>query len=170
MESSENVVIDAIKSRRSVRRFKDEVPKKSRIEQIIEASFWAPNHHLTEPWRFVVIAGEERTKLGEAMASSLSRLDDGSPKSKIELERKKVLQAPVIIAMICSPNTTNERVVMQEELVACGAALQNALLAIQSFGLGAWVRTGASSYSEEVKRYLNMRSNEFLVAMIYTGY
>lgn len=173
MESSGNIVIDAIKSRRSIRRFKDEIPEKSKIEQIIESSFWAPNHYLTQPWRFVVISGEERVKLGEAMASAVSRLDNGSAESKnprVELERKKVLQAPVLIALICSPDTTNDRVVMQEELVACGAALQNVLLATKSLGLGSWVRTGASSYSEEVKRYLNMKANEFLIGMIYTGY
>lgn len=170
-----NPIIESIKARRSTRSFKEELPDRSVIEQIIEASIWAPNHHLTEPWRFVVISGEERIKLGEAMASSLrerENFDPSTPSSKgsIELEKKKPLRAPVIICLVCSPQLSNDKVVIQEETVACGAALQNMLLAIQSLGLASWVRTGASVYSGAVRQYLNLGQGEFLIGMVSVGF
>lgn len=166
-----NPVIETIKARRSTRQFKEELPERSVIEQIIEASTYAPNHHLTEPWRFVVVSGEARIRLGEAMAASLREKESMSAPSAsgVELEKKKPLRAPVIICLVCSPQLSNEKVLVQEETVACGAALQNMLLAIQSLGLASWVRTGASAYSEAVRQYLNLEPNEFLIGMVYIG-
>ena len=67
-----NPVIDAIRSRRSVRIMRtDVVPSRDQIEAIVEAATWAPNHHLTEPWRFVIITGYGRNRLGEVLAQAL---------------------------------------------------------------------------------------------------
>ncbi|MCL5067660.1 MAG: nitroreductase family protein, partial [Thaumarchaeota archaeon] len=58
----------------------------------------------------------------------------------------------------------------QEEVLACGAALQNMLLAAHSLGLGAAVRTGKSAYSREVREYLGLRDEESVSGFVYLGY
>src|ERR1700730_15392429 len=168
-----NPVIEAIKSRRSVRAMTPEVPSREIIEAILEAATWAPNHHLTEPWRFVVIAGEDRLKLGEAMALALEKtLTKGDPRNEeiLKAEKQKPLRSPVIIAVILSPRSGDEKVVELEEPVASGAALQNLLLAAHSLGLGTMVRTGKHSFEEPVRKYLQMTEKEKLVGLVYTGY
>ena len=168
-----NPVLDAIKTRRSARRLKEnEEPTKEMIETILEAATWAPNHHLTEPWRFVILKGEARKNLGEAMHFALLReirQDDLEREKKLESEKQKPLRAPVLIALISAPKI-DEKVVVQEELIAAGAALQNILLAAHSLGLGAMVRTGRTSYSKEVREFFRMKENESLVGLIYLGY
>ncbi len=143
------------------------------IKEILEAATWAPNHHLTEPWRFVVIANEERLKLGESMAAALrsgmKSVDESQVKEVLRIERDKALRAPVIIALICAQKS-GERIVAQEEMVAAGAALQNLLLAAHSIGLGAIVRTGPHAYSQPVRDYLSLEEKELLVGFIYLGY
>lgn len=157
--------IEFIISRRSAKKLDPEKkPPKETIEKIIEAGTWAPTHHLTEPWRFVVIAGEERKKLGDALARVLNESE-----AKLDAERKKPLRAPVIIALISAPKQ-EPNVIPQEEMVSCGAALQNILLAIHSMGLGSMIKTGKSSYSAPVREYFKMSENESLVAMVYLGY
>ena len=81
----------------------------------------------------------------------------------------KPLSSPVVIALIGSPRK-GENVVPQEEIVAAGAALQNMLLAAHSLGLATSVRTGAHSYSEEVRGFFEMGEGESLIGMVYVGY
>ena len=51
-------VIDAIRGRRSIGKVQPERPSREAIDLILEAGTWAPCHHVTEPWKFVVIAGD----------------------------------------------------------------------------------------------------------------
>jgi len=169
-----NPVVEAIKTRRSVKNVDlKRTPSPETIKQILEAATWAPNHHMTEPWRFVVIANEHRLKLGESMAAALKggmrTIDESQIKEVLRVERDKALRAPVIIALICSQKS-GERIVPQEEMIAAGAALQNLLLATHSLGLGAIVRTGPHAYSQPVRDYLDLAEKELLIGFIYLGY
>lgn len=170
-----NPVTEAIKNRRSVKNVDlERMPSLQDIKEILEAATWAPNHHMTEPWRFVVIANDERLKLGESMAAALKatmKTTDESQIAKVlRVEREKALRAPVIIALICSQKYGEGKIVPQEEVIAMGAALQNMLLAVHSLGLGAIVRTGPHSYSQPVRAYLGLGEKESLVGFVYLGY
>jgi nitroreductase len=61
---------EAIMTRRSVPKTTSEELDRAVIERLLEAGVRAPTHHLTQPWRFVVLAGEERRKLGDAWAEA----------------------------------------------------------------------------------------------------
>jgi nitroreductase len=166
-----NPVIDAIRSRRTVKKMDPgRPPTREQIDAIVEAATWAPNHHMTEPWRFVVISGQGRTRLGEALADAFQSTPGERPiPERVEIERNKPLAAPVIVVLISSPQA-GEKIVPQEELVAAGAALQNMLLAAHSLGLASFVRTGQLAYSVEVRRLLGLDEREALVGMVYLGH
>jgi nitroreductase len=167
-----NEVIRAIRTRRNAARLNAEkAVGREMIEIVLEAATWAPNHHLTEPWRFVVITGDERKRLGKAVAEAISTTPADPPLSpeKAERERLGPLAAPVVIAVICNPNQ-GKRTVDQEELVACGGALQNMLLAAHSIGLGTKLKTGAHSYSQPIRSFLNMKDAESLISFVYVGF
>lgn len=166
-----NPVIDAIKSRRTVKRFDPEkVPPADLVDAVIEAGTWAPNHHMTEPWRFVVVTGEARARLGQALAAGLVATSAETVSSeRMAQESAKPLSAPVIVTLVASP-ASGQNIVPQEELVAAGAALQNMLLAAYSLGLAGFVRTGAHAYSQEVGRFFELAPGETLVGMVYLGY
>ena len=146
-------------------------PGRAEIEAVVEAATWAPNHHMTEPWRFVVVTGAGRARLGDALAAAAAASPQAARASPevVERERRKPLEAPFIVALIGSPRRA-ERIVPQEELVAAGAALQNMLLAAHSLGLASFVRTGEGAYSEEVRALFGMGEGETMVAMVYLGY
>lgn len=83
-------VLEAIRARRSAGRVRAECPPKALIEQLLEAATWAPNHRLTEPWRFFVLAGEAREELGEAIARSLATtLDPSAPETPARLDNAR---------------------------------------------------------------------------------
>jgi len=107
--------------------------------------------------------------MARALERSLKK-DDPRNDEILKAEKQKPLRSPVIIAVLSSPKTGDDKVVELEETVAAGAALQNLLLAAQSLGLGTMVRTGKHSFEEPVREYLRMKANEKLVGLVYTGY
>lgn len=166
-------VLTAIAERRSIGRFKNEPVERDVIIQLLQAAGWAPSHHNTQPWRFVVMTGEGRNKLGEGYAdvalSEASGLSEEEVHEKRKKEIAKAFRAPVVIAAICSP-ADDPRAVAAEERAAAQAAVQNLLLAAHGLGLGAIWRSGAPMFHEAMKAAFELRSDEEIVAFIYLGH
>ncbi|OBR65671.1 nitroreductase [Paenibacillus oryzae] len=166
-------VLTAIAERRSIGRFKNEPVERDVIIQLLQAAGWAPSHHNTQPWRFVVMTGEGRNKLGEGYAdvalSEASGLSEEEVQEKRKKEIAKAFRAPVVIAAICSP-ADDPRAVAAEERAAAQAAVQNLLLAAHGLGLGAIWRSGAPMFHEAMKAAFELRSDEEIVAFIYLGH
>lgn len=166
-------VLDALKTRRSIGKVKDQMVPKELIEKIIEAGTWAPNRYLTEPWRFFVISGEGRTSLSKVMENIAihSGIDVNSEegKKKLEKERNKPFRAPVIIA-VAADVTVNDKVLRIEELGAVYAAVENMLLAAHGLGLGGYWKTGKSCYDPIMKEFFELKEKDEILAFIYLGY
>ena len=166
-------VLDAIRERRSIGKVKADAVERDVIEAILEAASWAPSHHNTQPWRFVVMTGEGRAKLGEgyakiAAAASLG-LTGEELEEKLRKERAKAYRAPLVITAICSPSD-DPRAVREEELAAAQAAVQNLLLAAHAYGLGAIWRSGPPMFDPLMKANFELRKDEEIVAFLYLGY
>ncbi|MCC6790178.1 MAG: nitroreductase [Thermomicrobiales bacterium] len=165
-------VMDAIRGRRSIGKVLPDVPPREVIETILEAGTWAPCHHVTEPWKFTVIAGDARDSLGDVMArAKVERMiRQGKPTDgEYERAKAKATRAPVIIAVAVEP-VVGPKVVEIEEVEAGAAAVQNMLLAAHSFGLGTIWRTGDPAYDTEVKRFLGLAAEAHIIGFIYLGY
>lgn len=166
-------LFEAIKTRRSIGRLKKEPVDKAILEEIIEAACWAPSHHNTQPWTFMVMTGEGRKRLGEGYAKvaseSLSELSGEQLEERLAKERSKAMRAPVVIAAVCSPSD-DKRAIYAEELAAVQAAVQNLLLAAHAKGLGAIWRSGEPMYHPLMKDALQLAQDEQLVGLIYLGY
>lgn len=156
---------EAILTRRSTARCSDRLPSKDDIEKLLEAAVRAPTHHLTQPWRFVVLAGTARDELGAAWIAGQTK----TGKDTRGLEEKP-RRAPVIIAVIDHPHLDHPKVIQEEEHYATGAAMQNILLAAHDMGLGAMIRTGPAAGYQEVKDFLGVTDGEVIAGLIYVGY
>ncbi len=154
---------EAIVTRRSVPRCDGAVDREL-IEKVLAAAVRAPNHHLTQPWRFVVLAGDARKDLAAAWAAGLER--EGKDPARVH---DKVLRAPVIVCVLERPHLENPKVVEIDEHYAVGAAIQNMLLAAHALGLGAMHRTGAPTTMPEVRDYLGARPDELIAGFVYLG-
>jgi nitroreductase len=165
--------LEAINTRRSIGRVREEAPSREEIERLIAAAVKAPNHHDTQPWRFVVLTGTAREALGVKMAESLaSKLTDVEPdRAKVlcDVERVKPLRAPVLIT-VAVKHAARERINPTEDLQACAAGIQNMLLAAHASGLGAQWRTGAPAYDARIKEHLGFETTDEIAGFIYVGY
>jgi nitroreductase len=158
-----------IAGRRSIGRVRPDPVPRALVEDLLAAAQRAPNHHLTEPWRFVVLAGPARAELGEAHLRAALRARPDLPEAGVAKERSRLERAPVVIACIVRPSATDP-VTAREDRDAVAAAVQSLLLAAHVRGLGAMWRTGAMVDEPEVREALGLAPEDAIVAFVYLGW
>ena len=167
-------VIRAIETRRSVGRVRQDPVPEELVERILESAVHAPNHKITEPWRFHVFTGKGRGELARARAET-ARLqaeaegeDEEMAAGRISRERKKAFRAPVVIAVISAAG--RDEVETLENYAACAAAVQNMQLTAHSLGLASMWRTGAVAYHDYMREFFGLGEGDTIVAYLYIGY
>ena len=161
-------MLAAIHARRSTGHLRTDPIAPETIVEVLRAAQAAPNHHLTAPWRFIVLAGAARRALGEAHAAAMSRADADMSSAAYEREVARPERAPVVIVVVCAVDAT-DAITAREDRDGAAAATQNALLAAESLGLGAIWRTGPMVDERNVRDHLGVESDEAIVALVYVG-
>ncbi len=162
-------MIEALRSRRSIGKLEGDVDQ-MQIRELIELAVAAPNHRLTEPWRFTILRGAARARLGRLWAEIVARdlpLSGEARAGVLQREAGKMLRAPVLI--VASVRTDPDPITAAEDFAATAAAVENVLLGAAGFGLGAMWRTGAAAYAPEVKAFLELDPSDRIVAFVYLG-
>lgn len=160
--------LDAIRTRRMIPRVSDEAPSKGEILELLELAVRAPNHHRTEPWRFYVLAGDERERLARAIAGEA--IESGAEDARaVHDAHAKVERAPVIVVFTCVPSE-DPKVVEEEELASVAMAIENFLIGAYAQGLGAMLRTGPAAYHSSISKQLGLADTERVVGFVYVGY
>ncbi|MBI5566026.1 MAG: nitroreductase [Chloroflexi bacterium] len=162
-------VFEAMYQRQSVSKVKPEAVPRELIEQLLNAAVQAPNHHKVRPWRFAVLQGAAREKLGEAMARSLQIRKIEATADDLQKERLKPLRAPVVIA-VAVDKPAIPKVLEIENVAAVAAAVQNLLLAAHALGLGAFWRTGPAASDPAIKSFLGFAPDQNVIGFVYVGY
>ena len=142
-------VMEAIKRRRSIRKYKKEPISEEQVTQILEAGRWAPSRGNSQPWKFIVLKN----------AQGLRDLAEATPTGKF------LAEAPLGIAVVVDPNASKH----PEQEGA--AAIQNMLLAVHALGLGAcWISVYGTDSEEKAKQLLQIPDEEWLLSLISVGY
>ncbi|MCF8475261.1 MAG: nitroreductase [Emcibacter sp.] len=166
-------VIEAIKKRNSSAFMAEDDVDNDLIRQILDAAVCTPVHYKTNPWRFLVIRGEGRHKLGNFMADRLAKeMDDPSSDKNIRFLdkiRKKALRAPIIIVAAAAKSDCKDAM-MVEDIASVSAACQNILLSADELGLSAIWRTGSLAYDPRTVSFLGFDRGTEIVGFIYLGH
>jgi len=162
-------VFDAIYNRHSQGKVKQDAVSRELIEKLLSAAVQAPNHHKVRPWRFVVLTGNARNKLGDVFAASQLDRKPDLPQEALDKTRGLPLRAPVLIA-VGVDKPSEEKVHEIENVAAVSAACQNILLAAQADGLAVKWRTGEWARDPTVKEHLGFTADQHLIALLYIGY
>ena len=164
----------AIETRQSIGRVRQDPVPRELVEKILESAVHAPNHKLTEPWRFHVFIGKGRGEFARARAE-LARLqaraegeEEEFAAGRISRERKKAFRAPVVIAVISKGG--RDEVETLENYAACAAAVQNMQLTAHSLGLASIWRTGTFAYHPYMRDFFELEENDKIAAYLYLGY
>jgi nitroreductase len=162
-------LIQAIFTRQSISKVRPDPIPHALIEQILDAAATAPNHRRVRPWRFVVLSGNARVRLGDLMAQALIKRNAEFSPEQLENERRKPLRAPVLIAVgVDKPDQPG--IIDIENVCACAAAVENLLLAAHGLGLGAIWKTGGAVEDADIKTFLGFDIDQHVIAIVYIGY
>ncbi|WP_417449297.1 nitroreductase [Kordiimonas sp.] len=160
---------DLLMNRRSVKA-RDMVgpgPGEGEIKKILDAALRVPDHGKLSPWRYLVLEGSERDKLGDLIARALVEENESSPKVA-EKMKGYATQGPVLVVAISSTNAESSIPVWEQELSA-GAACQNMIIAATALGYASCWLTGWASYSPTVKGGLGLAPHENIAGFIFFG-
>ena len=145
-------VDDAIRGRRTHKAFAPEPVPRGLLDDLLELARWAPNHHLTNPWRFRV--------LGPASLEALKAA--AGPEAASKLDR-----APTLVAV--TQTRSEDPVQDEEDLCATACATYAVLLAAEGRGLAGYWRTPGVLRTPEGLAALGIPDEERFVALIHLG-
>lgn len=127
-----------LRGRRSVDQFEPTPPDTARLREAFEIARWAPNHHLTEPWRFYIIGPETKEAIVEHNARIVA---EAKGAEAADAKRRRWQAVPGWFAITC--RRADDDITAQEDYAACACAAQNIALYLHSAGLACKWTTGA---------------------------
>jgi nitroreductase len=142
----------AIRSRRTHKAYESGPVDRRTVEELFELARFAPNHHLTEPWRFRVVGPETFERLVAA----------GKPN-----EASKLGRAPTLV--VASAKLTGDDYQNREDVLATAVATYIVLLAAHDRGLASYWRTPALLETPEGRAAVGLEDDEEFVALIHLG-
>lgn len=162
-------VSDAIHQRRSIKRFTDRPVSREEIETLLASATLAPNHRLTQPWRFYVLGPEARYGYGLALGERKARkLDDPAAaqalKENVAAEHR-ALPCMIAVAVVTSDNPETT----EEDYAATMMGIENLALMAVSMGLGTHIKTGGVMGDQAARAAANVRDGERIVAIVNVG-
>ncbi len=155
-----------IEQRRSINVYKPEPVPITALQQAIATSVWAPNHRMTEPWRFY-IPGPETIKKICKLNADIVRAEKGEQAASIKL--KKWSSIPGWLVVTCQ--NSDDALQQQEDYAACACVIHNLSLLLWAEGIGMKWTTGSVTRDDRFYDLIWVdRQNESVVGLIWYGY
>ncbi|MGY4362909.1 nitroreductase [Bradyrhizobium sp. i1.3.1] len=162
--------IELLKTRRSVkpREMTGPGPSLAELETILTIGARVPDHGKLSPWRFIIFEGEARTRAGEVIARVFARKNPDAPKANIELEGRRLTDAPLVIGVV-SFTKWHLKVPAWEQELSAGASAMNIVTAATALGYGACWLTGWFAFDRDVLDGLGLKADEKLAGLVHIG-
>src|SRR5690242_9071425 len=162
-------VEEAIRSRRTIKAFDPQPLDRETLAELLELARWAPNHHLTNPWRFRVLGSQSLSRLKEA-AAELAAQDAPPGADPGELARAatgKLDRAPTLVAV--SAKHSIDPVQDEEDRHAASIAAYIVLLAAHARGLAGYWRTPHVLRTEAGAAAIDLPPDELFIGLLHLG-
>ena len=143
-------------------------PDKSQLKNILQIASRVPDHRRVAPYRFIIFDEDRRCDFGDRLKEIYLKNTPNADPSLAEVEKNRFLRAPVIIALIYSPNIEHKTPLWEQQL-SVGAVGQNLLLATSAYGFAAQWLTEWYAFDEEVNKTLGLSSHEKVAGYFYLG-
>jgi nitroreductase len=145
-------VENAIRARRTHKQYGPEPVAEAVVRELVDLARWAPNHKLTNPWRFRLLGPETRARIDEIVS---------------EAEVIKLRRAPTLVLVTAVRST--DAVLAEEDVLAAAAATYALLLAATERGLASYWRTPSCFREAPVRTLLGIAEDEVMVALVHLG-
>jgi nitroreductase len=147
--------------------FKDDPVPSEVVRRMLDAAVWAPNHRMTEPWRFFALQQESPMRRKVAQLAHDFVMEQRNNPERASAARQKVLDPPVVVYVYSLPGHNEE--VTRENYAAVCCAVQNILLAGVAEGLAVSWETGGLTRHPDLKETLGAGPDWAMVGMLSMG-
>ena len=165
-----NPVLALLATRRSVKAQNLIAPGPSpeQLETMLNIAARVPDHKKLVPWRFIVIEGEARARLGEIVAEACVAAETEQPSDmRLATERGRFMRAPVVVAVVS--RVVKSVVPEWEQILSAGAACFNLCLAANAMGYSTSWLTEWVAFNDTVRIALGLGENERIAGFVYVG-
>ncbi|MGO4573936.1 nitroreductase family protein [Microvirga sp. 2TAF3] len=165
-----NESLARLQQRRSVpaRWLAEPGPSRDEVDTLLTVAARVPDHGKLVPWRFIVIEGEARHRMGEVLAKAFQADQPEADAEKVAAERRRFAQAPLVVAVV-SRVTPHVKIPNWEQVLSSGAVCMNLLNAATALGYGAVWLTGWAAYDRRVLDALGLGSDERIAGFVHIG-
>jgi nitroreductase len=162
--------IEFLKTRRSVkpREMSGPGPSAAELETILTVGARVPDHGKLAPWRFIVFEGDARARAGEVISGVFARKNPQSSSADIEVEKRRLMDAPLVIAVV-SFARPHPKVPEWEQQLSAGASAMNVVTAAAALGYGANWLTGWFAFDRDVLDGLGLKADEKIAGFVHIG-
>lgn len=143
-------------------------PEGDHLDLILRAAMSAPDHGSLHPWRFMLVEGEARNRLGDIFAEGFRQRNPEAPASLVERQREKPLRSPLLILLVAHIDV-HSKVPEWEQMMAVGAATEHMQLMAQALGYGSVWLSGDSCGDDWVCSTIGLLPNERMVGYLALG-
>lgn len=157
---------EVLKGRRTINLYLDlEVPREL-VRDALEAATWAPNHHVTEPWRFILMGSDTVARTVD-LVREITAAKKGAEFA--EFKAKSWAEKPGWLTVTC--RHSEDSLLEREDYAACSVAVQNFMLYLWKAGVGSKWTSGDITRDPRFLEIIGIdAAAEFVVGMIWFGY
>lgn len=165
-----NPTLELLRTRRSVAppRLAGPGPTPEELDAILTLASRVPDHGKLVPWRFVVIAGEARERVGAAIAQAYAADHPGAEAARLDVERMRLSHAPVVVGVV-SRAGPHVKIPEWEQVLSAGAVAMNLVIAANASGFATSWLTDWFSYDRRILDLLGLDPREKLAGFIHIG-
>jgi len=162
--------LELLKTRRSVPPLllDEPGPDRAQLETILTAASRVPDHGKLAPWRFIVIAGAARDRVGETIAATFAADNPDATPERLAQERARLTHAPVAVAVV-SRAGPHVKIPEWEQVLSVGAATMNLVIAANAAGFATSWLTEWFAYDRRVLDVLGLAPSEKLAGFVHIG-
>ena len=144
-------------------------PDEAELREILTTAARVPDHRKLAPWRFVVIQGEARERLGEVLRERSAEVHADKTEKVHQMDGERFLRAPVVVAVVSSPVDCVKGTPEWEQVLSAGAVCLKMCMAAQAKGFAAQWLTEWYAYDAPFLKALGLGEREKVAGFIYMG-
>ncbi|MGA9827912.1 MAG: nitroreductase [Rhodanobacteraceae bacterium] len=164
-------LLESLNARRSVpaRQLGEPAPQGATLDALLAAAIRVPDHGKLVPWRLLLLRGDARARLGDAISEIHQRNEPDIADNMLAKDRERFSFAPLVIAVVARIESEHPRIPAQEQLLSAGCVAHNLLIGAHAQGFAAQWLTGWAAYDREVASLLGLGANERIVGFVHIG-
>ena len=165
-----NETLELLRTRRSVapNLLGEPGPTQEEVDLLLTIAARVPDHGRLTPWRFIVIEGDARHRIGETIAAAYKADELAADPSRVEVERARLARAPLVIAVV-SRARPHVKIPEWEQTMSAAAVCMNLVIAANAMGFATSWLTEWYAFDRRVLDALGLAPDEHIAGFIHIG-